>query len=116
MTKQSNLTNQILDFAAVSFEYLEAKRVTAHRRSEYTEARDKYLRGIRPIEFERNQFDEVVKLKGFQKATGKKYQAYLDAKAHEYNVKRRLDTRFRKMPADSIGIISSAIDAIGGAA
>lgn len=114
MPKEKELTCQLLDFAAVSFEYLEAKRVTSSRRTDYTEARDKYLSDISPDN--RKEFQEIVKLKGFQKATGKKYQAYLEAKAHEYNVKRRLDTRFRKMPADSVGIIRSAIDAIGGAA
>ena len=107
MPKQSNLTNQILDFTAVSFEYLEAKSETSRRRREYTEARDKYLRGINPEN--RKEFQEVVKLKGFQKATAVPYQAYLVARAREYNIKRRLDTRFRRLPGDALEIIRSAI-------
>lgn len=103
----------MLDFAAVSFEYLEAKSETSRRRREYTEASDKYLLGISPES--RKDFQEFGKLKGLQKATGKKYQAYLDAKAHEYNVKCRLDARFRKMPMRTVEIIRSAIDASGGA-
>lgn len=89
----------MLDFAKASFEYLQAKRERHQCHSRYLYARNAYLKSSGLT------FHEALDTEDFHDITDLHYSQYLKARRAECNAKRRLEARFKNLPANYAQII-----------
>jgi len=91
-----NTQEQLKEFTLAAIEFLTLEQKAKTARTEYKHAMRNYMRNIPQVD----SFREITETASFQAATGLLYRIYRNRKYEAYKAKKRMLTRFNRLPDD----------------